>query len=198
VGDGLRERKKERTRVALEAAAISLFDEHGYDETTVEQIAERAGVSTRTFFRYFPTKADVLLRDQVERLAKVEAFLADRPSSEPIKTSLRALMVMLASDVVPARPLLVAQRRWSASSDMVLASIRNHNANVVDVLTAFVQARLDAPDPLAGQARAIATACVASMVAVTLDWLEPGHEDDAAPDVEAAIAGLEAALVVPG
>jgi AcrR family transcriptional regulator len=198
VGDGLRERKKERTRVALEAAAVSLFDEHGYDETTVEQIAERAEVSTRTFFRYFPTKADVLLRDQVERLAKVEGFLADRPSNEPIKTSLRALMVMLAGDVVPARPLLVAQRRWAASSDMVLASIRNHNANVVDVLTAFVQARLDEPDPLGGQARAIATACVASMVAVTLDWLEPGHEDVAAPDVEAAIAGLEAALIVPG
>jgi hypothetical protein len=106
-------------------------------------------------------------------------------------------MVMLASDVQPARHLLVAQYRWAASSDQVLAAIRNHHADVVDALTAFVQARLGAPDPLGGQARAIATACVGSMVAVTLDWLEPGKEDVPAPDVDAAIAGLESALVVP-
>jgi AcrR family transcriptional regulator len=198
VGDGLRERKKERTREALETAAIELFDEHGYDATTVDQIAERAQVSTRTFFRYYPTKADVLLRDQVERLAKVQAFLSDRPSSEPIMTSLRSLMVMLAADVQPSRPLLVAQRRWSESSDMVLAAIRNHHADVVDVVTEFLHARLDAPDPLGGRARAIASACVASMVAVMLDWTEPGKEEAAGPDVDAAIAGIESALVVPG
>jgi len=198
VGDGLRERKKERTRVALESAALRLFEEHGYDETTVEQIADVAEVSTRTFFRYYPTKADVLVRDQVARRAMVEAFLGARPANEPIMTSLRALMVAIAADLPAVRHLLAAQRRWCTEADMLLASIRNHHADVVDLVTAFVGGRLDEPDPLGGRARAIATACVASVVAVTVDWMEPGQEDVAAPDVGAAIAGLEAALVVPG
>jgi AcrR family transcriptional regulator len=197
VGNGLRERKKQRTRAALEAAALRLFDEHGYDATTVEQIAARAQVSTRTFFRYYPTKADVLLRDQVDRLAMIEAFLADRPASEPIMTSLRALLRAIVADAPAERALLVAQRRWCASSDTLLAAVRNHHADVVDVLTDFVQARLDGPDPLGGRARAIASACDAALVEITMDWTEPGQEDVPAPDVDAAIAGLESALIVP-
>src|SRR3954469_24801001 len=138
VGDGLRERKKERTRVALEAAALRLFEEHGYDETTVEQIAEVADVSTRTFFRYYPTKADVLLRDQVARLEMVRTFLDGRPADEPIIASLVAVMVAITADLPPGRHLLAAQYRWCSASDMLLTSIRNHHADVVDLITEFV------------------------------------------------------------
>jgi AcrR family transcriptional regulator len=198
MGTGLRERKKERTRLALEAAALGLFDSNGYDETTVEQIAEVADVSTRTFFRYYPTKADVLLRDQVARVAMVETFLAGRPASEPIMASLRALMVAIAAELPAERHLLAAQYRWCGESDMLLASIRNHHAQIVDLLTDFVGSRLDTPDPVGVRARAIAAACVASLVAVASEWIEPGREDQATPDVDAAIGSLEAAIVVPG
>jgi AcrR family transcriptional regulator len=86
----LRERKKQQTREGLAAAAVDLFMERGYDATTVEDIAAAVVVSPRTFFRYFPTKEDVivdLLRagvvDLVERVAA-------RPLAEPLATSLRA------------------------------------------------------------------------------------------------------------
>ncbi|MBW3662514.1 MAG: TetR/AcrR family transcriptional regulator [Actinobacteria bacterium] len=72
---GFRERKKEHTRQRLIDAAFRLFDEHGYDATTVEMIADAAMVSARTFFRYFPTKdallaepGSLLLRLLIERL----------------------------------------------------------------------------------------------------------------------------------
>src|SRR3954467_8897882 len=96
---GLRERKKERTRIALEAAALELFEANGYDATTVEQIAERADVSTRTFFRYYPTKADVLVNDHAARMEVIRTYLAGRPADESIMTSLRGLIVAIGEDL---------------------------------------------------------------------------------------------------
>ena len=57
---GLRERKKQRTRVTIVSVATKLFVEQGYEATTTAQIAEAAEVSPSTFFTYFPTKADVV------------------------------------------------------------------------------------------------------------------------------------------
>lgn len=192
---GLRERKKERTRVALVTAALELFEENGYDETTVEQIAEAADVSTRTFFRYFPTKVDVLLSDQIARLAMVHDFLAARPADEPIMASLRALMVAIATDLPVERHLLAAQFRWCKESDDLLAATRNHHAAIVDLLAEFIATRLETPDPVGGRAAAIATACIASLVSVATDWIGPDGGE--LPDVESAIASLESAIHVP-
>jgi AcrR family transcriptional regulator len=64
---GLRERKKARTKAALQEHALRLYREQGYAETTVEQIAAAAEVSPSTFFRYFPAKEDTVLTDLVDR-----------------------------------------------------------------------------------------------------------------------------------
>ncbi len=87
---GLRERKKAKTRAAIQAHALRLFELQGYDATTVDQIAEAAEVSQSTFFRYFPTKEDVVLHDRFDPLL-LAAFRAQAPELRPI-AALRATM----------------------------------------------------------------------------------------------------------
>jgi AcrR family transcriptional regulator len=79
---GLRERKKIKTRLAIEDVALSLFEQQGYEATTVEEIAAQAEVSTTTFFRYFPTKAEILLGDHGLHLPALLQAILDRPSDE--------------------------------------------------------------------------------------------------------------------
>jgi AcrR family transcriptional regulator len=87
---GLRERKKARTRAAIQRHALRLFREQGYDATTVEQIAAAAEVSPSTFFRYFPTKEDVVLYDDLDPLL-FAAFEAQPPDLTPIQAMRRAV-----------------------------------------------------------------------------------------------------------
>ncbi|OYD67968.1 TetR family transcriptional regulator [Rhodococcus sp. OK302] len=75
---GLRERKKAHTRASIQEHALRLFQERGYDATTVQQIIDACEISESTFFRYFPAKADVVLADDfdpliVEALSELES-----------------------------------------------------------------------------------------------------------------------------
>ncbi|MFE2046901.1 TetR family transcriptional regulator [Streptomyces sp. NPDC059459] len=89
---GLRERKKRRTRDMLLRSALELFTDRGYEETTVDDIAEAADVSQRTFFRYFASKEDAAFF--VARLAEthfVDAVRRRPPGEAPLDALRRAL-----------------------------------------------------------------------------------------------------------
>jgi len=87
---GLRERKKQRTREAIVEAAFELFEERGFEGTTVAEIAERAEIAPRTFFAYFPTKDDVVFHDFEERYAQAETWLREREPGTNAFDALRA------------------------------------------------------------------------------------------------------------
>lgn len=85
---GLRERKKERTRETIRKRALHLFITQGYDATTVQQIIDDVEISESTFFRYFPSKADVVLADDFDPII-VAAFQRQPKALTPIQ-ALRA------------------------------------------------------------------------------------------------------------
>ena len=83
--EGLRSRKKAKTRMMIEDAALRLFAEQGYEATTVEQIAAEVEISTTTFFRYFPSKADVILCHQDANMPQLrDAILAFPPGESDL------------------------------------------------------------------------------------------------------------------
>ncbi|GAB2906967.1 hypothetical protein GCM10027203_02310 [Nonomuraea fastidiosa] len=90
--EGLRERKKQRTRQALIQAALRLFEEKGYEETTLAEIAAEAEVSTRTFFSYFASKEDVLFFDSQQRLDRAMTRLAAKTPDQTVADLLRQFL----------------------------------------------------------------------------------------------------------
>jgi AcrR family transcriptional regulator len=90
---GLRERKKQRTRESIAAAALELFGQRGYHATTVADIAAAADVSERTVFTYFPTKEDILFSDHAGFRDRLAAALDGRPAATSALDTLRDFVV---------------------------------------------------------------------------------------------------------
>jgi AcrR family transcriptional regulator len=87
---GLRERKKQRTRERIVEAAFELFDERGFEGTTIADIADAADIAPRTFFAYFPSKDDVVFHDFEAKHAMVASWLDEREPGTNTIDALRA------------------------------------------------------------------------------------------------------------
>lgn len=87
-----RERKVAETRASILAAAQRLITEHGFEETTIERIAEEADVAPRTFFRYFPTKEAVLFAELDSARSDLVTALEQRPVDEPVLESIAIVL----------------------------------------------------------------------------------------------------------
>ncbi len=144
---GLRERKKEQKRERLKAAAFELFSERGFDNVTVEEIADRAEVSKSTLFRYFETKEDLLLFDARSHRDALLHELAARPETEPVLVSLRASLQSLAADYQADRALAVERNRLIAESPSLSTRLLERQVAWEDGLADAIRPRLaDRPD----------------------------------------------------
>jgi AcrR family transcriptional regulator len=106
----LRERKKLKTRRAIQEHALRLFREQGYDATTVEQIAEAAEVSPSTFFRYYPTKEDTVLTDEYDPMI-VDTMRAQPPELSPAAAARETLREIIGEMLANDRERLLERSR---------------------------------------------------------------------------------------
>ena len=108
----LRDRKRERTRRALIAAAAELFEHQGYDETTVAEIAAAADIGTRTFFGYFASKEDILFPESDTRSQITVEVIAGRdPAEGPVDVLVRALETVADTDANMVGPMAAVRMR---------------------------------------------------------------------------------------
>src|SRR5580700_2811886 len=187
---GLRERKKIRTRQTIRREAFRLIEQNGYDATTVEQIAEAAEVSPSTFFRYFPTKEDVVLQDDME-LLWMDVFLAQPADMGPIG-ALRAA-VRAAFDGMGAGEL--AQLRETMDMAIAVPAVR---ARMLTEFARTTQVIAQAVAERTGKAasdfevQALAGAVVGIAMAAWFD--QPRDLDGFGAKLERGLALLEAGL----
>jgi AcrR family transcriptional regulator len=97
---GLRERKRQRTRQALISAAMRLFAEKGYEQTTVAEIAAMAEVSTKTFFNHFASKDEVLFPHLSARIDDAVAVIRQRKPADNVSDVLLKAMEHMLADAV--------------------------------------------------------------------------------------------------
>jgi AcrR family transcriptional regulator len=146
---GLRERKKQKTRDTISKVALELFDERGYEQTTIAEIAEAAEVSPRTIFAYFPSKEDIVfcdLPDTEERLAQA---LRERPEEA---TALDALRDFIAASLLNPERNHLRRKRVLASNESLKRAERAHFAGFEQLMTEAIAEDLRAgPDDIRPQ-----------------------------------------------
>jgi AcrR family transcriptional regulator len=142
---GLRERKKLATWRAIRSAALRLFDEQGYEATTVELIAAAANVSRATFFNYFAGKEAVVLDQDPEERRNWQAMMDGRPAAEPLWDSLTAIMTGFCESLRDRMPL---QRRLKAQSPAFAQTAEGFGEQFFADLRGWVARRTTGSDEL--------------------------------------------------
>jgi AcrR family transcriptional regulator len=188
---GLRERKKARTRAAIQQQALRLFREQGYAATTVEQIAEAVEISPSTFFRYFPTKEDVILWDDLDPLL-ARMFEAQAAELGPIQALRGAL-----HDVFAGLPAEEQAQQWErtrliATVPELRMRMLDQFAGITELIAELVARRVGRrADELA--VRAFAGAVTGVMLAALFAGAHDPQADLPAL-IDAGLAELEAGL----
>jgi AcrR family transcriptional regulator len=191
---GLAVRKKERTRRQLAEAASALFSVRGYAGTTIDEIAAAVDVSPRTFFRYFPTKEDLVVAIGAMSLDQLLDALRNRPPEESLQVALRrAIDQSLApewEDTKRVRAFLALLRetpalraRWLEEADAKR-----------DLMAAIVASRTDT-DPSDLRNLLIAGAITLTINTALQAWADQDVEPDPSSFVSRGLSELATALL---
>lgn len=194
---GRRERKKLETRRALQHAALRLFAERGYDETTVEDITEAADVAVRTFFRYFRSKHDVLAGDLLWLAAQLKQALYERPPDEEPLPAIRAAARAVAADYVIDRESLLLQGRLiEAEPQLCIANVGAYLC--LDRAIADFVAQRTNTDPLRDlYPRLVGGLAATAMQLALFVWCQRGGHDDLADLIDQAFEQMAGGLAPP-
>ncbi len=181
----LQERKQELVRGELASAAWDLFGKKGYESTTVAEIAAAAGVSRRTFFRYYASKEDVLTATTDDLAEAMLAAMAGRPRDEPPLVSIeRALVLVLEGQLKAADRSRTIIRLLRESRTLRRAMLERH-ALMEERLATLLADRLGA-DPSKNSTPALLAFVARAMMDTAFNvWYDQGRKD---------IAGLVAEL----
>jgi len=172
----LRERKRTRTRLMIQSEAFRLFAQKGYAQTTVEEIADAAAISPRTFFRYFPSKEDVVLWDEWDPLTP--ALLEARPVEESMIETFRAVIRETLGDLYRRDPeRLLLRIRLAATVPEVRARFLDAQTHGIEDLAEVFAAKRGAPiDDLTLR---VAASVLLSTISVATDtWQSGGGKAD--------------------
>lgn len=148
---GKRAANKERVRNDLAAAALSLFDRQGFADTSVDEIADAAGVSRRTLFRHFSTKADVIFADHPVRIIRLGQYLqAASADAPPLDVVIGSAEATIPSFIEPPDFFLTRHRLLKTTLELRLRE-QAYGLQYTNVLALFLRRRLreieiDVPD----------------------------------------------------
>jgi AcrR family transcriptional regulator len=171
---GLRERKKQKTKDAIQRTALRLFQKQGYDETTIEQIAEAVEISPSTFFNYFPTKEDVVLYDIYDPLA-IRMFL-ERPKDEPLNVAVRRALEGLAATFARDEELILARGRLIMEVPELRARVWDELERTQMMLATLLADRTGR-SPNDFELRVTARVVSAAMFEASLEWMRSNGRD---------------------
>jgi AcrR family transcriptional regulator len=183
-GADWRTEKKAATRARIRAAALELFDTVGYEAATVDRIADAAGVTHTTFFRYFPTKEDVALSDDYDPL--IAELIRARPAGESDAEKIRAAFVSgLETIDAEFRAGLLAQMRLVIATPALRARLWEEQAQTQRLV-------LDALGHDSFESRAVASALIATASTAILAWAESGGTESLPKMVDRAFGAVRA------
>jgi AcrR family transcriptional regulator len=189
---GLRERKKVKTRAAIRTQAFRLFRQQGFQATTVEQIAAAAEVSPATFFRYFPTKEDVVFHDDFILTTMAELKIQPEPFS-PVAAYRAALAATFAAMTPAEQVAFTESTEFAAIIPEVRSRAIDRLARSIDGLTEVIAQRVgrSGDDPAV---RNLAGAITGVVIAATLPWHAAASEGPVEPDLPAMFERIDAGL----
>ena len=172
---GLRERKKLKTKEAIQREALRLFEEQGYSETTIEQIAAAAEISPSTFFNYFPTKEDVVLFDRYDPM--IFSMMSSIPASEPLSAVLYGLVDGLASVMERDHDVILARSKLSLAVPELRARFWEEMEKARDLI-ASVLAYRTGRDTADFELRVLAMIFLTATFEAMLEWIRQDGRGD--------------------